>query len=99
MTTDPRPRSFVWLETNGSLSAQIWFEEPRVGCEGRAVRAERRLDPSEYALTLDDLIAKISEAPGDHLMLLRVIDFETTGMPPDAALCEIGWCDVHTYAE
>jgi exodeoxyribonuclease X len=27
-------------------------------------------------------------------MLFRVIDFETTGMPPDAALCEIGWCDV-----
>lgn len=27
-------------------------------------------------------------------MLLRVIDFETTGMPPDAAVCEIGLCDV-----
>ncbi len=27
-------------------------------------------------------------------MLLRVIDFETTGMPPEAAVCEIGWCDV-----
>lgn len=27
-------------------------------------------------------------------MLLRVIDFETTGMPPDAAVCEVGWCDV-----
>jgi exodeoxyribonuclease X len=31
-------------------------------------------------------------------MLLRVIDVETTGMPPDAALCEIGWCDVRTNA-
>lgn len=31
-------------------------------------------------------------------MLLRVIDFESTGMPPDAALCEIGWCDVRTDA-
>lgn len=27
-------------------------------------------------------------------MLLRIIDFETTGMPPDATLCEIGWCDI-----
>jgi len=30
-------------------------------------------------------------------MLLRVIDFETDGMPPDARLCEVGWCDVRTY--
>ena len=28
-------------------------------------------------------------------MRIRVIDFETTGMPPDAAVCEIGWTDVH----
>lgn len=27
-------------------------------------------------------------------MLIRVIDFETTGLPPDAAICEIGWCDL-----
>lgn len=27
-------------------------------------------------------------------MLIRVIDFETTGLPPDAAVCEVGWCDV-----
>jgi exodeoxyribonuclease X len=27
-------------------------------------------------------------------MIIRVIDFETTGMPPDAAVCEIGWCDL-----
>lgn len=27
-------------------------------------------------------------------MLIRVIDFETTGEPPDAAVCEVGWCDV-----
>ena len=32
-------------------------------------------------------------------MLLRVIDFESTGMPPDAALCEIGWCDVRIDAD
>lgn len=30
-------------------------------------------------------------------MIIRVIDFETTGMPPDAAVCEIGWCSVRTY--
>jgi exodeoxyribonuclease X len=27
-------------------------------------------------------------------MLIRVIDFETTGMPPDAGVCEVGWCDL-----
>jgi len=27
-------------------------------------------------------------------MRIRVVDFETTGMPPDAAVCEVGWCDV-----
>lgn len=26
---------------------------------------------------------------------IRVIDFETTGMPPDAAVCEAGWWDVN----
>lgn len=31
-------------------------------------------------------------------MLIRVIDMETTGMPPDAAVCEVGWTDLHTYA-
>src|SRR5271154_6281160 len=25
---------------------------------------------------------------------VKVIDFESTGLPPDAAVCEIGWCDV-----
>lgn len=29
-------------------------------------------------------------------MLLRVIDFESDGMPPDARLCEIGWVDMLT---
>ncbi|WP_315792353.1 exonuclease domain-containing protein [Bradyrhizobium sp. SZCCHNRI1002] len=30
-------------------------------------------------------------------MLLRVIDFECTGLkPPEAAICEIGWTDVRT---
>src|SRR5579862_8797310 len=27
---------------------------------------------------------------------IRCIDFESTGLPPDAAVCEIGWCDVVT---
>jgi len=27
-------------------------------------------------------------------MLIRVIDFESTGLPPDCAIVEIGWCDV-----
>ena len=27
-------------------------------------------------------------------MLLRVIDFETTGFPPEAGIVEVGWCDV-----
>lgn len=27
-------------------------------------------------------------------MLIRVIDFETTGLPPNAAVCEAGWTDV-----
>jgi exodeoxyribonuclease X len=27
-------------------------------------------------------------------MKIRVIDFETTGVPPDAAICQIGQCDV-----
>lgn len=27
-------------------------------------------------------------------MLLRVCDMETTGFPPDAAVCEVGWTDV-----
>lgn len=31
-------------------------------------------------------------------MLIRVIDFETTGMPPEAAVCEVGWCDLRIYA-
>jgi len=31
-------------------------------------------------------------------MLFRVIDFETTGFPPEAAICEIGYCDLKVYA-
>ncbi|MDB5596214.1 MAG: uncharacterized protein JWM36_3175 [Hyphomicrobiales bacterium] len=27
-------------------------------------------------------------------MKIRVIDFETTGLPPEASVCEIGWYDV-----
>lgn len=27
-------------------------------------------------------------------MIIRVIDFETTGMPPEAAIVEAGWCDI-----
>ncbi len=32
------------------------------------------------------------------MTLIRVIDFETTGLPPNAAVCEVGWCDVAGYA-
>lgn len=32
-------------------------------------------------------------------MLIRVVDFETTGLPPDAAVCEVGWCDVQIAEE
>jgi exodeoxyribonuclease X len=28
------------------------------------------------------------------MTVIRVIDFETTGLPPGAAICEIGWTDV-----
>lgn len=56
--TDPRPRSFVWLAGNGYTMAQIWFDEPRVGCNGMTVISERRLEPDEYALTLDELVKK-----------------------------------------
>lgn len=31
-------------------------------------------------------------------MLVRVLDLETTGMPPDAAVCEVGFTDLRTYA-
>lgn len=27
-------------------------------------------------------------------MRLRLVDFETTGMPPDARVCEVGWVDL-----
>lgn len=30
------------------------------------------------------------------MTMIRVIDFETTGMPPEAAVCEIGWQDFGT---
>lgn len=56
--TDPAPRSFIWLQANGQLRPNIWFGEPRVGCEGLKPIAEHKLEPSEYSMTLDDLIAK-----------------------------------------
>lgn len=32
------------------------------------------------------------------MQTLRVIDFESTGIaPPEAAVCEVGWCDLVTY--
>ena len=34
------------------------------------------------------------ENVGARPMILRVIDLETTGFPPDAGIVEIGWCDV-----
>ena len=27
-------------------------------------------------------------------MIIRVVDFETTDLPPEGRVCEIGWCDV-----
>ena len=34
------------------------------------------------------------------MTLIRVIDFETTGLaPPEAAVCEVGWCDVVFHPE
>lgn len=30
-------------------------------------------------------------------MLLRCIDFETTGFPPEAGIVEVGWCDVQYH--
>ena len=33
------------------------------------------------------------------MTIIRVIDFETTGMPPDAMVCEVGWCDVGFNAD
>lgn len=32
-------------------------------------------------------------------MLIRVIDFETTGLPPDAAVCEAGWTDLIVHGQ
>lgn len=32
-------------------------------------------------------------------MLLRVMDTETTGLPPEAGIVELGWCDVHFNEE
>ena len=61
--TDSRPRSFVWLEHNGQPLSQIWFDDPRIGCEGLSPIAERRLDPSEYALTLKELVERYPALP------------------------------------
>lgn len=30
------------------------------------------------------------------MALLRVIDFETTGLEPDASVVEVGWCDIES---
>jgi hypothetical protein len=56
--TEPRPRSFVWLQSNGHFFPQVWYDGPRVGCEGMTPVAERKLEPDEYALTLDQLVTK-----------------------------------------
>lgn len=29
------------------------------------------------------------------MTILKVVDVETTGLPPDAAVCELGWSDMH----
>jgi hypothetical protein len=37
---------------------QIWFDDRPVGCEGMTPVAERKLEPNEYALTLNELIQR-----------------------------------------
>ena len=32
-------------------------------------------------------------------MLIRVVDLETTGFEPPAAVCELGWCDLFHFQE
>lgn len=33
------------------------------------------------------------------MTLFRVLDFETSGFPPDAGICEVGWCDVRVQGK
>lgn len=61
--TDPRPRSFVWLKANGQFSPQIWFDAPPAGYSGVQPVAAHKLEPGEYALTLNQLVAKYSSPP------------------------------------
>lgn len=53
-----RPRTFCWVSRNGVPFPQVIFDDPRVGCENLRALAERRLQPSEFELSLDQLAAK-----------------------------------------
>jgi hypothetical protein len=53
-----RPRSFAWFNQFGSPAPQIVFDDPRVGSTDIKPIVERRLDPSEFHLTLDALVAR-----------------------------------------
>ncbi len=33
------------------------------------------------------------------MIIIRCVDVETTGLPPDAAVCELGYCDLHAGAD
>lgn len=51
-------RKLVWLEINGRLVPELWFE-PYVGTEGQAsmIVAQHQIDPSRYDASLDELAA------------------------------------------
>lgn len=53
-----RPRSFVWLSQFGISTPQIWFDDPRLGPADVKPIAERKLDPSEFELSLNELAAR-----------------------------------------
>ena len=54
--TDRRPRTFCWVVGLRGPEPQILFDDPRVGCEGVQVLAERKLDPAD-ARSLNQLAA------------------------------------------
>jgi hypothetical protein len=81
--TDPRPRSFVWIAFNGNYFPQIWFDKPRVGSAGLKPVAEFALDESEYALTLDQLVAKypapsIADPGSAGVAMVKIVNPEAT---------------------
>jgi hypothetical protein len=53
-----RPRSFAWFNQFGTAVPQILFDDPRIGSIDIKPVVERKLDPSEFHLTLDEVAAK-----------------------------------------